>query len=174
MSASVDAFSDGGVMGRNPSAEGGTWAWCHVLDGREVRHGKGAVTPAEIGLGRVTNNFTELLAAVLCLEALPDGWAGTLFTDSFVTLVRVHPRTKKVRFNGIPEGLVERAKLQKVRLGAYKVVLLGGHPSREELAAGCRKDGKRVSRWNVLCDERCKSMAARFRQEQIEARYARK
>lgn len=177
--AELLAYCDGGVIGRNPSPEGGTWSWCHVgpvePHGEQiVSHEGGTVTPADIGLGTITNNLTELLAAVECLEALPDGWTGTLYTDSLVTLRRVHPGTKKPKYNGIPSGLVERVATQKKRLGAYKVVLLGGHPTREDLARGRRDNasGPPVSRWNVWCDERCKSLASRFRREQIEARYA--
>jgi len=41
-----------------------------------------------------------------------------------------------------------------------KVVLLGGHPNKKELASWIRKDGLPVSKFNVLCDKLCGERAA--------------
>lgn len=153
-------FSDGGVVARNPSLLGGTWAWRLVAaDGVTVlREESGLVLPEEVGLERVTNNLTELLAAVRALEAMPDGWEGVLYTDSQITLYRVERRAataKQARMAGIPPDLIARRDTLHDRLGPYRLSLLGGHPTREELAAGKRRDGMPCSPHNVACDEAC-------------------
>jgi ribonuclease HI len=160
-------YADGGVIGPNPSAAGGTWAFCFVdAAGDRLWGASGHVTPAEIGLPAVTNNLTELLALLLALEPLPAGWAGRVFTDSLVTLRRFTPGGKK--FAGIPADLVGRVIDARTRLGAYSLTLLGGHPNRAELAAGVRKDGLPVSAHNVWCDKRCGEEAAAFRRAAAE------
>lgn len=145
-------YADGGIVGRNPSKVGGTWAYCRCdAVGVRLDWRAGSVTPEEAGRAEVTNNFTELLAAVLALEGLPDGWAGTLYTDSQITAYRVGRERSK--FAGIPEPLVARVAAVRARLGRYRVVLLGGHPSYAELAAGKRRDGLPCSWHNVFCDK---------------------
>jgi hypothetical protein len=97
-----------------------------------------------------------MLAAVQAMEALPDGWHGTLYTDSQVTLLRL---TSGRSFNGIPDALVARLRAAQARLGRYGVVLVGGHPTRAELHAGFRKDGLPVSWHNVFVDRLCRDLA---------------
>jgi ribonuclease HI len=157
-------YSDGGCVGPNPSPRGGTWAWCLVgPDGGREEEASGFVTPAEAGVETVTNNYAELLAAVLALESRPAGWSGVLHTDSQITLYRVErrpPDRKPARMAGIPDNLAARLEAVKARLGDYRLVLLGGHPTRAELAAGRRRDGLPCSPHNVYCDLLC-SRAAR-------------
>lgn len=151
------AFADGGCVLLNPSPHGGTWAWCHVnAAGERVREAGGHVTPAEIGMGTVSNNQTEFLALLLCLEALPDGWGGKVFSDSGVTIGRFRDGDKT---KGVPPVWVRRLASVRHRLGELEYVLLGGHPSKKELAAGVRKDGKPVSEFNVWCDRECQRQA---------------
>ena len=65
----VGLYTDGGVIGQNPSLIGGTWAWCLVdASGEMRRHAVGWLTPAELDAEAVTNNHTELLALVLGLD----------------------------------------------------------------------------------------------------------
>lgn len=162
-SAVVSVYADGGVVGRNPSPKGGTWAYLHLdAGGNMVANRCGVVTPERdgAGLATISNNFTELWAALLGLEALPDGWAGTLYTDSEVTrgrLVNARPS-----FTNIPECVQERVVRVKARLGPFTAVLLSGHPTQEQLARGTGKGGRPVSRWNVLCDQICTRLAAKF------------
>lgn len=161
-------FTDGGVILKNPSTHGGTWAFCWVdadCTGERTLERSGRVTPAGIGLPTVTNNVTELLAAVEGLESAPDGWAGTLYTDSLVTLRRVEQTERQAKLNGVPEALCVRLAAVKSRLGAYSVVLLGGHPTRAELLEGKRRDGLPCSPHNVWCDLACGREAERFRAE---------
>lgn len=147
------AYADGGVAGVNPSAIGGTWAWVHVSGGVAVREASGAVTPAQAGLPRITNNLTELLACLHCLEALPDGWDGTLYTDSNVTRCRLVNDDPGMA--GIPEDMQARAWDARLRLGRFKVVLLDGHPTQAQLASGVGKRGNPCSPWNVRADRLC-------------------
>ena len=53
----IALYTDGGVIGQNPSPIGGTWAWCMVgADGTRTRHAYGSVTPADLGTPTVSNN----------------------------------------------------------------------------------------------------------------------
>lgn len=153
-------YSDGGVIGRNPSPRGGTWAYC-LVDARNRRcgHDNGVVTPDEVGLPAISNNLTEFLAALRGLEAVPDGWSGTLWTDSEVTCSRlVGGRCSP----SLPDEFWERARAAFRRLGPVVVNLVGGHPKPHELARGYRTvptiGGRRrlpVSHHNVFCDRLC-------------------
>lgn len=153
MQGAEKVYVDGGVVRQNPSPIGGTWA-CVLVDvnGRELDRASGFVSRESLGMD-VTNNFTELLAAVEGLERLPDGWSGTLHTDSNVTRCRIIGRNPGM--NGIPQALRDRLAACKKRLGFIRVVLLDGHPTRDQLFRGSGKRGNPVSKWNVLCDELC-------------------
>jgi ribonuclease HI len=163
----VSVYCDGGVIGRNPSPHGGTWAWLHVSAiGGELDRDSGIVTPKDVGLPTVTNNMTELLAALFAMEAVPEGWSGTIYTDSHVTELRIerrHSSQKPASMVGIPPLLVERVRKARARLGDFKVVLLGGHPTIDEVRMGRRRDGFPCSAHNVRCDQMCQDRAAQFR-----------
>jgi len=168
-------YTDGGVIGKNPSRDGGTWAFVHVGgDGRLYRLEKGIVTPADVGLPTVTNNMTELLAMLHALEALPVGWSGSVYTDSQITLYRaMRPWTSK--FDGITNGLRERLVAARERIGHVTFHLLGGHPDRGDAAGtwkttGVRlRDGRSCSKWNVMCDAACNEMVDQWRANQATA-----
>lgn len=156
----IALYADGGVIGVNPSPLGGTWAWCTVdADGARVRWDAGVLTPAAVG-GAVTNNTTELLALVNGLEALPAGWVGAVYSDSWVSLQRVFLGAK---LNNVPVWLVDR--LQAIQRGgalaAMRYVLLDGHPTKAQLAAGVGKRGNPVSEHNVWCDLMCQQLGRR-------------
>ena len=163
-------YTDGGVLGSNPSARGGTWAWVQVSCGERVQRGYGWVTPRELAawsqdgeMGRevVTNNMTELLAAVLGMEELPDGWGGELVTDSHVTLTRVVRLRKQAKLNGIPLSLQRRLADCKARLGPYRV---SPEPAicPVPIACGSTRDGVPVSIHNVYVDCLCARAAREF------------
>lgn len=143
----VALYCDGGVIQANPSPIGGTWAWCAVdASGERIAESSG-VRP---GAG-TTNNLMELIAAVRGLEAMPEGWAGALYTDSNITRGRLF---EKWLMRGIPEEWIIRAQMALDRLGVIKGVLLAGHPSKADLKTG--KDHIKllpVSIHNVWCDE---------------------
>lgn len=156
----VSLYCDGGVIKKNPSPFAGTWAWVALDEsGGKVAEDSGAVTPAEIGLSTVSNNVTELLAAIKALQSVPARWEGKLFTDSMITQKRLSGGTA---FNGVPGWLrVQALELRRNR--KVRAILVGGHPTRVELGIGFRrKNGLLVSRWNVRCDELCGMVARKF------------
>ena len=158
MSEIVALYADGGVIAVNPSPIGGTWAYALVDEaGERVRTAAGVLTAESCG-HPVTNNVTELLAIVSGLEALPADWAGTVYSDSWVSLQRVFLAAK---LNNVPQWLVERLQiLQKSgRLANLDYTLLDGHPTRAQIEAGIGKRGHPVSKWNVWCDQQCSAIA---------------
>lgn len=172
MLVAASVYTDGGVIGLNPSMIGGTWAFCYVDAGGKRRHdAAGIVRPADVGLPTITNNLTELLAAVMALESLPEGWTGTMYTDSLITLYRVQGfqpnRRRPAKFNGIPGFLRDRLKIAVGRLGAFSLVLLGGHPTKADLARGARLGGLPVSAHNVWCDRACTAQARMVRRDYV-------
>lgn len=169
MSEILAVYADGGVIGRNPSPRGGTWAWLHVATESRVVDdpkpliaacGAGIVRPERILDLPVTNNQTEYLALLRALHALPDGWSGPVYSDSAVTLGRFFAGW---RHRQIPPRWEAAMREQVARLGTLRPVLLDGHPTRAQLAAGSGKRGNPVSDFNVLCDQRCGALAREFR-----------
>lgn len=154
-------YCDGGVIGRNPSFHGGTWCYCWVdEEGKRIKSASGVVTPQEVeSIERITNNFTELLAALKALESVPKDWSGILYTDSKITMGRI---TRGSKFNGIPNDMRLRT-LDIRRNRNYKVVLVAGHPTRLELENGVRaRNGLPTSIHNCFCDEECGKRAKDF------------
>lgn len=164
----TEVYTDGGVIGHNPSKLGGTWAFVLLNADGTFEQQSGVITPAEIGMDVVTNNVTELWAAVEALERLPVGWLGKLYTDSSCTKHRLLRR--KPSMKGVPDVLSDRLFSARKRLPQpLRVVLLDGHPNKHHLAAGVGKRGQPVSKWNVLCDKLCTAQAEKFRQENAES-----
>lgn len=156
-------YTDGGVIGPNPSELGGTWAYCWVnKNDKRIHTASGIVTPEMVGVDKITNNLTELWAAMEALQSLPEMWRGTIYTDSKITLHRI---TNSKSFKGIPNTM--RLKIFDLRRDhKYKVVLIGGHPTKKQLIAGISKRGYPVSKHNVWCDERCNRLAWKFKNQQ--------
>lgn len=155
LSCVVALYADGGVIGKNPSSIGGTWAWCGV-----DAEGRGGVVPAVEGRP-VTNNHTEQIAITLALEAMPDGWSGTVYSDSMIALGRVF---KGWATKNLPRNISARSAAAVARMGAIEAVLLQGHPTKADLAAGIgKKRGYPVSVHNVWCDRECSRQAREFR-----------
>lgn len=159
-----ELYADGGVIGPNPSIIGGTWAWLLVKDGVPVKCNSGSATPSDIGVSVITNNTTELLAVVEGLESLPEHWTGMVYTDSQVTIYRVHDRMRLRKLDPNPSSLFKRLDEQiKKREGMFVMSLLGGHPTKADLKTGFRKkDGRPCSKHNVFCDELCNEEAQLF------------
>ena len=151
-------YCDGGLIGPNPSPKGGTWAYVWVDDHNvRILSRSGLVRPDDLGVDRVTNNHTELFAAILALESVKagQGWTGTLFTDSKVTRDRLSRLSRGMTVNDCPQWMVDRARVLCVDR-QWSVVLMAGHPTRKELMAGRRKrNGLPTSEHNVECDRLC-------------------
>lgn len=167
-------FTDGGVIGPNPSLLGGTWAWCLVNgQDRRIACNSGIILPTDINREKVTNNVTELYAALQGLQACQEANILCLqtaageqvrlhwFTDSYITLLRL---TTGKKFNGIPPAL-QKLSLYLRSQFRYNSYLLGGHPTKKELLAGLNRKGAPVSRHNVWCDQRCTKLAKRYKRK---------
>lgn len=151
----LDLYTDGGVIGANPSTLGGTWAYCLVdATGERITCDSGIITPEQAQLPAVTNNLTELLAIIKGREALPYAWTGTIHSDSWVSIQRVFLAAK---LRHVPPWLVDRLQtLQRDGwLSGCSWKLLDGHPTKAQLAAGVGKRGGPVSIHNVWCDQAC-------------------
>jgi hypothetical protein len=154
------AFADGGVILKNPSTIGLTWAYVLTTsyhgEKRYERNGYLSVEGSGIGGPTVENNFAELLAVVLALESTPA--ITHVYSDSLSAIRRARsPFNSKMK--GIPDWLIDRAQRVKLRSPDVRFILLGGHPTRKELAAGKREDGTPVNRFNVECDRLCGAAA---------------
>jgi ribonuclease HI len=154
----VALYTDGGVIGRNPSTIGGTWAFCAVDESdNRVMQRSGVVFATAVRF--ITNNHTEQIAIVKALEAMPAGWSGKLYTDSWVALVRVF---KNGKTRNLPRNIIDRTTAARQRLGEIEPVLLAGHPTKAELAGGVK--GKLpVSQHNVWCDQQCRAEALKHK-----------
>lgn len=156
-------FCDGGVIAKNPSIHGGTWcfAWASSRTSKVVYHESGIITPEELELKTITNNVTELYAAMKALESVGKGWKGTLFTDSMVT---IHRLNDSKAFNGIPNWI--RIKILELRrFKKWKTIHVKGHPTQKHLESGMHPSGRPVHKVNVFCDEQCTQLASNFLQK---------
>ena len=165
----IAAFANGGGISRNPSPIGGTYAWTHVdAAGNRIHTGSGLVLPDltaddlaitdayNCPYDEVTNNLTEFIALTSALLALPEHWSGPVHSDSQVTLGRLFWGWKIPR---IPVDWIVRASDALARLDTLTPVLLDGHPTRTQLAAGRGKRGHPVSEHQVWCDVECRRVA---------------
>lgn len=155
----VAVYCDGGVIRKNPSSIGGTWAWCAVdAEGSRVASDSGVVIPKP---GRtVSNNHTEQIALVKAMEALPEGWSGRFYSDSQVALGRVFLNWAT---NNLPGNIIARTNAALLRLGKCDWRLLQGHPTKAELESGWgKKRDLPVSIHNVWCDQECTRQAKAY------------
>lgn len=146
-------FADGGVIHRNPSPYGGTYAWRHMQDGMVIAEDSGVVLPADLRTPTVTNNITELIALIAGMEALPVGWNGICVSDSQITIGRLFWGWQ---WRHVPQVLITRWQVARSCLGESVTSLhVDGHPTQAQLAAGRGKRGNPVSEHNVWCDQAC-------------------
>jgi ribonuclease HI len=160
-----ELYVDGGVIRKNPSTIGGTWAARVLADGVVIVDQSGVITPDEAQLPEITNNLTEMVAMVRGLQLLPADWIGRVCSDSQVTLGRVFLGW---RWRGIPLWLHHEYQAARERLAGWDKIshiLLDGHPTKAQLAAGYGKRGHRVSCHNVWCDQACQAAAEQFLRE---------
>lgn len=162
-------YADGGVLGKNPSSIGGTWAWCHVSVGELVvpvvstcivARAADYIFPHHLGAETITNNVSEYVALLRCLQALPEGWSGPVYSDSAITLGRFGMGWRHENVPGILEVEMHEARQ---RLGKLTWNLLDGHPTRKQLEAGVGKRGGKVSSFNAWCDARCTELAKAYK-----------
>lgn len=163
-------YADGGVIQRNPSSIGGTWAWCLVNDDELIQSDSGVIIPTDVVTfpgNLVTNNQTELFAVIQGLSQLPDDAIVEVRSDSEVTLGRVF---KMYAFNNIPFWMKSSLQIEKKRLknfSKFTYELMDGHPTKAQVISGFGKRGHVTSKWNVLCDKMCNEAAERFLQSHV-------
>jgi len=160
----TELYVDGGVIASNPSMIGGTWACCLISE-RGFCHGhSGVVQPHEItnAFEAVSNNQSEMMALLEGLRRLPEGFNGTIYSDSQITLGWAFMGWK---WKNIPSWMTFVYQIQRKRLLKWdeiKYVLLDGHPTKKQLEAGIGKRGHPVSEHNVWCDEACRQAGTTF------------
>ena len=165
----TDVWVDGGVILKNPSPHGGTWCYvswlCRSVLGVAFSQRLHVDSGYYIdGRNPVTNNQTELYAALKALEYLPPDWAGTIHTDSKITMFRL--TRPNAGMKGIPKDIVDRLNAAKVRVGNnFTVRLLAGHPTKKQLKEGIGRHGLPVHAENVFCDRRCQELSKKFQKE---------
>jgi ribonuclease HI len=174
-----EIYTDGGLMFSNPSDKGGAWAWVGVDEERRIMIAKCDIVL--VNGGQITNNTTETMAIVKALEAMPNGWSGTIISDSEVALTRLFGTP---RFHGCPPNVRDRLHKAVNRLGKLEKIHVSGHPSIRDLNGEngyCPKSGlplgrKRdkdgnllpVSKWNKYADELCKTVMAEHSENKVE------
>lgn len=159
-----ELYVDGGVIGSNPSAMGGTWAVRLVSHKGFCHDYSGVIQPHEITnmFETVSNNQSEMMAFLEGLRRLPAEFSGTIYSDSQVTLGRAFMGWK---WKNIPSWMHVVYQIQRKRLVKWeeiKYVLLDGHPTKVQLEAGIGKRGHPVSKHNVWCDEACRQAGEVF------------
>lgn len=163
-----EIYADGGVIwdGKPGSSMiGGTFAWCHVNDaGDRIIMDSGMVYPHQCLHGKVTNNVTELVACVRAIQAAPDGFVGTLFSDSENALGRFFRGWK---MKNVPYWLGKEMaeQIKRISRGDIDVnyILLDGHPTKWDMQRGIGKRGHPVSVHNAWCDDQCTVVAKSVR-----------
>lgn len=152
-----ELYTDAGIVIGSPSVWGGSWSWILVNHGAIVSQDSGHLRPSHFGLETVENNLLETFALARGIAAMPNvfGMGGVVYCDNENAIRRqLNPRTAKMKF--VPDWLKDQLTTNAQRF-KLDIRLLGGHPTKAELAAGKREDGKVVSRWNVLADKMCQA-----------------
>ncbi len=149
-------YTDGGVIQKNPSPIGGTWAYCIVIDNIVHSSGSGVIGVSS-DWPTVSNNYSEMMAMIRGLEAIST--YRVLFDvscDSAVTIGRI---VNSYAWRNLPNDLVLRYQKLRERFNDFKgidFVQLDGHPTRDQLRSGIGHRGHPVSQWNVWCDKQCR------------------
>lgn len=158
----ISLYVDGGLIGPNGKALGGTWA-LRVVEERPplpdlvICEDSGIILDG--GGCKITNNVTEMLAMVRGLQALGPDFSGRVCSDSMITLGRAF---KGWRWTNIPAWMMrqyEAARRALVNWDRLEAVLLAGHPTRAQLESGIGHSGLPVSIHNVWCDQACSAQA---------------
>lgn len=149
-------YVDGGVISRNPSPYGGTYAYRLVHeDGNVLSEG------CEIILyPGCTNNMSEYLAALYGMTKTPSNIPATLFSDSQITLGRIFHGWKT---NGIFEQWKNKMNTEYNRLKGFLLhEIVDGHPTKLQLSIGIGKRGNKCNINNVWCDKACQQKSKQF------------
>ena len=127
-----------------------------VENGKPIRRDSGIVTPDFLETNEVTNNQSELMAALQALLAQPPGWRGKLHTDSQVTIYRLNGGGTERSMTPVLNRELTFARGHS----RCEVSLVGGHPTKIDLEKGfLKRNGAICSKWNAACDARCCALA---------------
>lgn len=146
----VKLVCDGGVVGKNPSDFGGSWAYAAIDENDELVFSNSGFHKTEDR--PTTNNHTELIAAIEALEAMPDKWSGLLVSDSQITLGRIF---QGWRWKNVPQEYILRLRKVMSRLGDVRGMHVDGHATKAHLESGIGKRGNPVDKWNNFVDGLC-------------------
>lgn len=145
-------YTDGGTIKKHPSDIGGTWAWCVTDENDDYIYGESGFFPAPKGMD-ITRFQAEFAALTRGLEALPNGWFGTVCADCELTINRFF---KNHSCFNIPPNMLGRGKTALERMGEMKYVLLQSKPTKADIENGTgKRSGLPVSQWNKWCDKKC-------------------
>lgn len=99
-------YTDGGVIVRNPSIYGGTYAYILVKGSKVIHKQSGVFVPSDMKGLIVTNNQTELAAVLLGLQYAQEQELSVneVVSDSKVTLIRVF---RKWSHTNVPQWMTD-------------------------------------------------------------------
>jgi len=137
-------YTDGGVIGANPSMVGGTYAYVIVKGKKAIHQEAGVYSPLKMGTSVVTNNQMELLAVVRGMLWAEDHGikVSVVYSDSQVTLGRVF---HDWRLKNIPPWMVEQ--LKRIDMKGVQGEFVRGHNG---------------DRWNEMCDRLATEAGQKF------------
>lgn len=157
-------YGDGGVLAgleaNSRSEVAATWACCHVNAYNErIWMRSGIIVPMH-GFDTVTSNMSEYKAIMVALHELPDGWSGTVNSDSELTIFRCTYPYQPEFWPCLPAHWCAVMRAEIARMGALTWIHLKGHPNPEDLRAGKNRSGLPVSVHNAWCDLECQKRKA--------------
>lgn len=129
-----------------------------IRSGKVIFQDSGIITPEQMKLKVITNNISELYAAVKAILSVPKEWDGKIYTDSLITYRRI---TTSHKFNGIPNGLKKLTTKLRTE-NKYMAKWIKGHPNENDLDNGKNDKGQLVSKYNVLCDDLCNELSIKI------------
>lgn len=159
----IELYADGGVIKKNPSEIGGTWAFVVTIEDDLLYRRSGVYTPEKLHVHKVTNNHMELIALLkgldFCIEKGLE--IERVYSDSNVSLGRLF---RGWGMKNIPPWLVRKKEeiMSHYNINTMRWQLLDGHPTKKQLEAGIGKRCHPVSKWNVKCDTLCNEEAQHY------------
>lgn len=151
-------WTDGGLLSRNPSKIGGTWAWVRVNEKLEIENqSSGILLPKHLNTEarvytEVTNSHSEITAIYRGLRELPDDWIGEIVTDSKLCISWLTQKDRlgeRLVWKNCPDWLQERVIQEQNRIYGS-----GGHLKYRHVDG--HQNDSIDHRFNILCDDMCR------------------
>jgi ribonuclease HI len=157
--------TDGGLVGQNSKALAATYGYCLVdADDKLIEEGSGCTEDFK------TSPQAEVLGMITALEKLPAGWSGKVECDCLYALKVVFKTDYWDGYIWKDKKLDPRLKARRDELMKHldfdniEIELISGHPNNAERKNGVAKNGRRVSEWNVRCDEMATDESDRYKE----------